>query len=71
LGTRPHDHNRHELQWIEVQVRIKVLVDDQRAGRRCQQRVPVGVGFGGHFGADIAAGAGTVLDDYRLAPFAR
>ena len=36
-----------------------------------QQGVAVGIGFGDDLGADIAAGAGAVVDDDRLAPFAR
>jgi hypothetical protein len=56
---------------IEIEMRIKILIDHQRRRRRRQQRVAVGIGFRRNLGADIAAGAGAVLDNHRLPPFAR
>jgi hypothetical protein len=41
----------------------------KRPRRRDQQRMAVGLRLGGGIRPDIAAGAGLVLDDDRLAPF--
>ena len=67
----PHHGDRHKLQWIEAEMRIEILVDDQRPRRRGQQGVAVRLRLGDRLGADIAASAGAVVDDDGLAPLSR
>ena len=43
------------------------MIGREDAGRGHQQRVAIGRGLGDDVGADIAAGAGAILDDHRLA----
>ena len=56
---------------VERQIGIEVLIVDQRRRRRGQQRVAVGRCLVDDLRADIAGRARVVLDDDRLAPFAR
>ena len=63
--------NRHERRRIEAELRIDVLADRERAGRRDQERVAVGLGFEHRLGPEVRRGARPVLDDHRLAPARR
>ena len=59
------------LAGSKPRLRIEILIDHQRRRRRRKQRVTIGSRMIDEFGADIARRAGAVLDDDRLAPFAR
>jgi len=71
IGDLRRHHDRLEFGRIECEVRIQILVHHQRRRRRRQQRIAVRSGFINELGADIAARAGVIFDDHRLAPFAR
>ena len=66
-----HDDHGLEFGRIETKVGIKILVDHQRRWRRGKQCVAVGSRMIDEFGADVSGRSGAVLDDDRLAPFAR
>src|SRR5262245_45260803 len=51
---------------IERQLRIGAWIDGDRAGRRRDQRIAIGLGFGAYFGADHARRAGAIVDDETL-----
>ena len=53
---------------IEAQGLVEQRMGGERPGLRREQRVAVGLGGGDIGGAERAAGAGSVLDDHRLAP---
>jgi hypothetical protein len=63
--VRQFDHRRQVPRWIEIEL-VDVLVAADRVGRD-KDRVTVGLGLGDVFHADIAVGAGAVLDHHRLA----
>ena len=65
------ERDRHETVRIVGELLVKRLVDGERRRIGEQQRIAVRRGLGRLFGADIAAGAGPVVDDHRLAPFLR
>ena len=66
---RDHRDRREKFVDVERPVRTKRRRGrHQRAGRRHQQRVAVGIGLGGGARADTARGAGLVLYHHRLAP---
>ena len=68
FGTLPITRDRHEVLGLVGQLLVEAAVDRERPGRRDEQRVPVGFGLRRQIGADVAAGAGLLLDDDRLAP---
>ena len=61
--------DRHEVLGLVGELLVEALVDRERPGRRDEQRMAVGLGLRREIGADVAAGAGLLLDDDRLAPF--
>ena len=62
------ERDRHEvLDRVVRHLRIERRVDRLRADRSHQQRVAVGRRLGDEVGAEVAAGAGLVLDDEGLA----
>src|SRR4051812_11022757 len=74
-----HDHHvrhradhgdRHELLRLKGELLVKALIDRERSRRAEQQCVTVALRLVGELGADIATGAGLVLDDDRLPPLA-
>ena len=65
---RDHRHRREILHRIERQRRIDARADRERTDVGEQQRVAIGRGLGDDLRADVAVGAGLVLDDDRLAP---
>ena len=54
------------LDRVEADARIQRRVDYLRAVGRKQQRVAVGLRLRRERGADVASGAGAVIDDHRL-----
>ena len=66
-----HHNDRLEFGGIEPQLRIETLVDHQRRRRRREQCVAVRRRAIDLLGADVSGSPGAVLDDDRLAPFAR
>ena len=73
IGHQQVRHQRHArergeiLDRIEPQFRVQALVDGVGADRAHEDRVAIGRGARHELGADIAAGAGAVVDDDRLA----
>jgi hypothetical protein len=65
---RDQRHRREIFDRIVRQLAVERHVDRVGADRAHQYRVAVGGRFGDVVGADIAAGAGTVIDNHRLAP---
>ena len=62
------ERDRHEvLDRVVRHLRIERRIDRLRADRSHQQRVAVGRRLGDEVGAEVAAGAGLVLDDEGLA----
>jgi hypothetical protein len=70
VGNLRHDDDRREGVRIESELWIEALVDDERR-RRGQQSVAIRLGAEGRLRADVAGGAGAVLDHDRHPPFAR
>ena len=68
LGTLPSTVIGTKSSGSVGQFLVEALVDGERPGRGDQQRVPVRLGLRREIGADVAAGAGLLLDDDRLAP---
>src|SRR5262249_10742569 len=69
LGVRLRDGHRLEIaQRIIFDVLIGGDIDGQRRVGREEQRVAIGRRLGHEVGPDVAAGAGAVFDDDRLAP---
>ena len=66
-----HHGNRRKLGRIKPEPWIEILVDHKGRGRRGEQGVAVGRRPIDKFRTDISGGAGAVLDQNRLAPFAR
>ena len=59
-GDQPD--RREILARIVARIGIEARIDRDRAGVAEQQRVAVGLGLGDRAGAEIAAGAGAVID---------
>ena len=68
IGHRANQRERHKLKRFVGELSIQALVDRERSRRAQQQRVTVRLGLVGQIGADIAAGAGPILDHDRLLP---
>ena len=69
---RGRDHrDDRKRRGVVIDLGVEALVDDQRARPGREQGVAVGRRLEDEFGAEIAAGAGTMLDDHRLAPARR
>ncbi len=68
VGAGPDEaHRRQILERVVFHFPVEHGVDRERAGNRNADRVAVGSGPGDERGAEVAARAGTVLDDHRLA----
>ena len=69
VGNAGDQDDRREILDVVVRhLRVQARVDRVRAHGAHFQRVAVGRGLGDQLRADVAAGAGPVVDDDRLAP---
>jgi hypothetical protein len=64
-------HRREALDRVVADLLVQADVDGQRPRGPEQQHVAIGRRAGHRFGAQVAAGAGLVLDDHRLAQLDR
>src|SRR5207245_10460611 len=68
VGDRGHHAYRHELRRVVRELAEQVLIDDERPGSGGEQGIAVGLGLVDELGADVAARARAIFDQYRLPP---